>query len=58
MNEQLIMKRIAKKIKTLGLELGFNHIGISDLELRTCKKTLSELDRFKLSGRYELFKEA
>ena len=38
MNEQLIMKRIAKKIKTLGLELGFNHIGISDLNLEHAKK--------------------
>ena len=38
MNEQLIMKRIAKKIKTLGLELGFNHIGISDLNLDYAKK--------------------
>ena len=38
MNEQLIMKRIAKKIKNIGLELGFNHIGISDLNLDHAKK--------------------
>ena len=43
MNEQLIMKRIAKKIKTLGLELGFNHIGISDLDLEHAKKPYQNL---------------
>jgi len=38
MNEQLIMTRIAKKIKSIGLNLGFDHIGISDLDLDYAKK--------------------
>ena len=39
MNEQLIMTRIAKKIKSIGLNLGFDHIGISDLDLDYAKKS-------------------
>jgi len=50
MNEQLIMKRIAKKIKSLGLELGFNHIGISDLNLDHAKKPYQDWIKSNFQG--------
>ena len=50
MNEQLIMKRIAKKIKTLGLELGFDHIGISDLNLDHAKEPYQDWIKSNFQG--------
>ncbi len=50
MNEQLIMKRIAKKIKILGLELGFDHIGISDLNLDHAKEPYHDWIKSNFQG--------
>ena len=50
MKEQLIMQRIVKKIKSLGLELGFNHIGISDLNLDHAKKPYQDWIKSNFQG--------
>ena len=50
MKEQLIMQRIVKKIKSLGLELGFNHIGISDLNLDHAKKPYQDWIKSNFHG--------
>ena len=50
MNEQLIMKTIAKKIKSLGLDLGFDHIGISDIDLEHAKKPYDDWLKSNFQG--------
>ena len=50
MNEQIIMKRIAKKIKSIGLSLGFDQIGISDINLEHAKKPYQDWIKSNFQG--------
>ena len=39
MNDKLKSNAFAKKIKDWGIELGFNHVGITDANLKSQKKS-------------------
>ena len=57
MNDKLKSNAFAKKIKDWGIELGFNHVGITDANLKSQKKSYQKWIKLGFHGNMNYLKQ-